>query len=417
MPPLPGYDEALERVLEHMVRVRTREVALHEALGKVLREDVLADRDQPPFDRSAMDGFAVRSSEIARGVQLKIDGSMPAGGDRASFETPVPAGCARRIATGAPLPAACDAMLPMEVASVSSDGASVSFAVDGCRPWQNIHRRGADKGKGEPALVANRVIEPQHVGIAAAIGHVKLKVSDSLRITVLTTGDEVVPPETSIQALQPQQIRNSNGPMLLGLLRCLLPGADARVEHVHVPDEPEQTRTAAREAIARSHLVLTTGGVSVGERDYLPWAWKQLGLDVVLQGVAIQPGKPVFVARDEGKMVIGLPGNPVSVLCTAHLFVWPVVRMMMCVAPSATKFLWRDVVLGAETKASSKRQVFRAASIAPDGRSAWVLPWQGSGDLMHTYSADAWVRLPLQDEVIPAGTVVKMLPMIGVSRL
>ena len=201
----------------------------------------------------------------------------------------------------------------------------------------------------------------------------------------------MLPAATTTADLAINQIRNSNGPMLIAILETW---GMPTLHHVHLPDDPEATRAAAREALSSSHIVITNGGVSVGERDFLPAAWQHLGLETLLHNVNIQPGKPVFIARDENKLVLGLPGNPVSVLCTAHLFVRPLLRVMLGVTPAPLP--WREVQLAQGTKSNAKRELFRAARLEPDGR-ATVLSWQGSGDLMHTADAEGFVRLPLRD--------------------
>jgi molybdopterin molybdotransferase len=457
---LPGYDDALARVLRSVPPLGVERVALSAALGRVLREEVKADRDQPPFDRSAMDGFAVRSGEVTPGASFPVVGSIAAGAGPAGIENVMPASAVMRIATGAPLPRGADAVVPIEQATVSGGSCeSVTFHVSQVPPWQNVHRRAIDAARGAVVLKAGTRLGPQHIGIAAAVGAVELVVSQRPRITLLTTGDEVRPADTLTDGLEPQQIRNSNGPMLAAFLAAL---GVPLLHHEHVPDEAERTLCAAREALSHSHLVITNGGVSVGERDYLPWAWRQLGLNVVLQGVAIQPGRPVLACGDgagegtearryegtkgEGaepsdhskreprnsevarnpqsaitnhqstialsKMVLGLPGNPVSVLATAHLFAWPVLRLMLAGGDrEAAALPWRMAPLREAVTATSRRQVFRAARCHGDG-SVSVIRWHGSGDLMHTAEADAFVRLPLQDEPIAAGTMAPLLPMV-----
>lgn len=409
--PSPTYDQALDLILPHVPRVGEERVPLAQTLCRVLAEDVKADRDQPPFDRSAMDGFAVRSADITPKASLPVIGAVAAGGDAESFTVPIAPGTARRIATGAPLPVGADATIPIEQAAVSGEASAqrVAFVVDSAKPWQNVHRRASDAALGSLVIRAGTRIAPHHVGILAAVGNATPLVKQRPRITVLTTGDEVVPCDTPTSSMGPQQIRNSNGPMLLALLRSQLAGDEAVMHHEHLPDDPEVTLAAAREALSRSHLVITNGGVSVGERDFLPSAWRRLGLETILHGVNIQPGKPVLVVKDDCKLVLGLPGNPVSVLCTAHLFVWPVLRRMA--DANAAPLPWRSVTLAGETKATAKRQLFRAAKLNADG-SATVLPWHGSGDLMHTADADGWVRLPMQDEPVRAGTVVPWLDAI-----
>ena len=316
--PLPSYDEALERIIAHAPSLEEETASLDDAPGRTLRQTIVADRDQPPYDRSAMDGFAVRSGDVS-GSHM-ITGEVAAGASPQGQDT----SGVLHIATGAAAPSGYDAVIPIEQASV--DGDRVTFDVDKVEPWQHVHRQGTDATTGQVLIESGTRIGAQHVGIAAAVGATQLKVAVRPRITLLTTGDEVFAPDTPADALRPHQIRNSNGPMLRAMLAAL--GAPL-LEHVHVPDDLEQTLCAAREALSRSHLVITVGGVSVGRRDFLPMSWEQLGLEKLVHGVAIQPGKPALVAKDECKLVIGLPGNPVSVWTTAHLFVKPLVEAML----------------------------------------------------------------------------------------
>jgi len=290
----------------------------------------------------------------------------------------------------------------------------------------------------------------------------QLSVIERPRITLLTTGDELRDAATPTAELEPQQIRNSNGPMLAAFFEAL--GAPL-IAHVHVPDEPEQTLAAAREALAHSHLVVTVGGISAGERDFLPRVWEQLGLHTLLHGVAIQPGRPLFVATPsteeapDNKLVIGLPGNPVSALLCAHLFVRAVVAgrhegtgarrheggagevgsrksevggekaeglgpgaegqkesahsspgpkargPWPCVLP------WREVTLASDVRANARRELFRAARVIGDGLVE-PIEWHGSGDLVHLAAAEGVVRLPVQEGTVAAGTTVPYLPLV-----
>jgi molybdopterin molybdotransferase len=323
------------------------------------------------------------------------------------------AGGVARIATGAAVPQAFDAVIAVEQSSVSVvDGAErVRFEVEEVVAGRNIHRRATDATAGEVLIEAGRRLSVAQVGIACAVGATELTVTRLPRVTVLTTGDEVCEPGTATEDLQPQQIRNSNGAMLKAFLEAL--GVPV-VRHVHVADEPEMTVTAAREALGESNLVVTVGGVSVGQRDFLPEAWRTLGLREVVHGVAIQPGKPVLVAQVEGeveKLVIGLPGNPVSVLVTAHLFVWPVLRKMLGLGAGLP---WRKLRLSEAVKPSERRQMFRAGELVGDGHEeVRVLAWHGSGDLVHTAKAQGLVRLPMQGQVMEAGMAVGFLPLVG----
>lgn len=406
---LPGYEQALDTVLARVSELDEEWVPLGGALNRVLCEAVIADRDQPPFDRSAMDGYAVRCHELVIDKPHPIVATIPAG----SVADPS-ADLARgvsRIATGAVVPPVYDAVVPVERAREDAQGQHVVFEKHTIDPGACIHRRGADAKAGQVLIEPGTLLNAPHIGIAAAVGAVMLSVKHKPSVSLITTGDEVRPPATATNALEPYQIRNSNGPMLDALLRGL--GTEL-MDHVHVTDDPEATRAAAEEALSKSDLVITVGGVSAGRRDYLPGVWEELGLETIIKGVAIQPGKPVLVAQpasDRGKLVIGLPGNPVSVFATAHLFVWPVVRAMLGLSAGLP---WRRVWTTDEIKTNPRREAFRPARLTGGTLDqAQVIRWQGSGDLAHTAGTDGFLRLPAQAQPLSAGAEAWFLPMIG----
>ncbi len=406
---LPSYDEALSKVLARVAVLDEASVPLGGALGRVLCQDIVADRDQPPFDRSAMDGYAVRVGELAADQQQPIVATIPAGGV-ADPGCDLTAGVAR-IATGAAVPGAYDAVIPVEQANESSGGQCVSFSTADVKSGACIHRHGADARAGQVLIPAGTLLGAPHIGIAAAVGAVMLTVKHRPSVSLITTGDEVRPPATATNDLEAQHIRNSNGPMLDALLSGL--GTEL-MDHVHVVDDPDATRAAAQEALTKSDLVVTVGGVSAGRRDYLPSVWEALGLETIVKGVAIQPGKPVLIAQPVDnceKLVIGLPGNPVSVLATAHLFVWPVVRAMLGLSPALP---WRRVWLSHEVKPNPRREAFRPARLIGDTRDqVEMIHWQGSGDLVHTSTSSGFLRIPAQEQTLQPGSQARFLPMIG----
>jgi molybdopterin molybdotransferase len=405
--PLPTYEQALARVLSDVCVLESENVPLGGALGRVLGEDIVADRDQPPFNRSAMDGYAVHSAEVRAGADYQIVTTISAGA--------MPEPCAdltkgvARIATGASVPDAYDAVIPIEQAEETSG--QVKFSLESVEQGKSIHPRGRDAMAGQVVIGRGTLLGPQHVGVAAAVGAVDISVVRRPMVSLITTGDEVRAPATPTEKLQPQQIRNSNGPMVEALLRVL--GAEL-MDHVHVPDDPDATMSAAREALDKSDIVVTVGGVSVGRRDFLPGTWEELGLDTVVRGVAIQPGKPVFVAQTRktpGKLVIGLPGNPVSVLATAHLFLWPVIRV---VSGLSSVLPWRRVHLSHPVAPKPRREVFRSARLIGETRDeVELVAWHGSGDLAHTTQAEGLVRLKTGTQPLQAGDAVPFLPFIG----
>lgn len=411
--PLPSYDEALRQLLDHAQTLpgppagpSTETAQLHELDGRVLAEPVLADRDLPPFHRSAMDGYAVRLQQVVLHEPVPVIGTLAAGASADGLDTSAPRGVLK-IATGAAVPEAYDAVIPIEQTEPSGDGRTVTFT-QSVRPGFAVHPRGADAKAGDTLIPAGTRLNPHHTGIAASAGITQVPVHPKPRVVVLSTGDELLPPETTTQDLAPQQIRNSNGPMLCALAQA----AGAQVlRHEHLVDELDATLDGAQRALQDADLVLTSGGVSVGERDHLPAAWQQASTQTILHGVAIQPGKPVLIAQanPQNTTILGLPGNPVSVLATFHLFAWPLIRAMQGQSP---RLPWQRATLAEETKPKAQRELFRAATIDQDHR-ATLLPWQGSGDLSHTAAMHGFVRLPRQEDPLPAGSTVDFLPVLA----
>ena len=363
-----------------------------------------------------MDGFAVRSGSLTPS-RLPICGTVAAGAPPATFRRPLAPGSVMRISTGAPLPEGADAVVPIEQATVDpdDDAPMAAFSVGSVDAWSNVHRQAVDARAGQVVLKAGTLLGPHHLAVAATVGAVELAVAERPRVALLTTGDEVRPAELPTEQLEPQQIRNSNGPMMAAFLGAI--GTELVMQR-HVLDDADQTETAARDALSQAHCVITAGGVSVGTRDRLPGAWRSLGCETVLHGVAIRPGKPLLVVTGKlnhaAPLVIGLPGNPVSVLTTAHLFVWPVLVKMMRGDSESTTLPWRDVVLADPVSAQRQREVFRTARLCNLSR-VQVIPWHGSGDLMHTAHADGFVRLPRQDAPVPEGTTLRFLPCVSGS--
>lgn len=416
MQELPVYDAAVSSVLKNLEVLNSETLDLRTAAERVLRGEVCADRDQPPFDRSAMDGFALRAGAWGEGKSFRVVGSVPAGGVLPGDLAVDPERDVVRIATGAAVPGVFDAVVQIEK-SVEREGGepAVVFDVEAVRPGMNIHRRGADATAGQVVIPRGTRLQPHHLGIAAAVGATQLSVSRRPRVIVLSSGDEVRPPETATPDLEPQQIRNSNGPMLIAMLNLM--GCEV-VRHEHVVDEADAVKTACERAADEADLVVTTGGVSVGQRDLFPDTWPTLGFETVLHGVKMQPGKPVFIAKRQsssgpsaGGLVVGLPGNPVSVWATAHLFVWPIVRKLSGLEPTLP---WRRVWLAVPAKGNARREAYRAARFVGETREqVEVIAWQGSGDLTHTASADGLLRMPIHAGEIPAGSGLSFLPILG----
>jgi molybdopterin molybdotransferase len=361
----------------------------------VLVRSIVADRDLPPFDRAQMDGYAVRAGEIGQIDAFPVAATVHAG--RPGDVVVPPAQCAA-IATGAPLPADVDTVIPHEE---SDRGDPVRFRISSIERGHAVHPRGADALKGDTLATAGTVLRAHHLGIAAAVGLQELPVARRPKATVLTSGDEVVPVGAEVRT---HQIRNSNGPMVRELLGRI--GAEA-VGQRHVADDVDVTVTAVAEALDESDLVVTVGGVSVGGRDCFPEAFGTNLVSFTLRGAAIQPGRPILVGRAPGgRVVVGLPGNPVSALVCTCLFCWPIVRAQLGLDPSLP---WRQVELVEPLMPNPHRRAFRPAALVGEGR-ARVPKWAGSGDLAHTAATDGVVELPVQARRVEAGTRVRFLP-------
>lgn len=416
VPPLPTYDQALSIVLhairatfgpDHHMGARRRDLRL--ADGAFLAEPIRADRDLPPFDRVTMDGFAVRSGDIRKDVRLPLTGAISAGdapGPALSPETCI------AVATGCPLPSGADAVVPHE--QTSSDGRAVSFHVPSVEPLHNVHRRGADATRGEDLLRAGEQLDPARLAIAAAVGVTRPLVrAGRPSVRILSSGDEIRPAATPTNDLAPQQIRDSN----LHALATLVPLMGGRIESTqHVPDDLPPTTQAVRAALREADVLVTIGGVSAGPRDHFPAAFEACGVTTIVRGVNLQPGRPILVGVGDGSsaepgqtmrpIVLALPGNPASVMVTAHLFLWPVLRLLSGFDEALP---WEERSLDEPAQPNPRRESFRPAA-ASAGTGARVIPWSGSGDLVHLRSADGVVRLPEQSEVLQAGTPTLFLP-------
>lgn len=402
-PPLPDYRTALDLVLAAMQpRHESERVPLAQAAGRVLSETISADRDYPPFNRATMDGYAVRSADVGHFESFRVLGMVAAG----SAEQPaIGPGETVRIATGAVLPPDADAVIQHEL---SDRAEPVRFTPRSIKSWKNVHRHGQDATAGAALLDSGTRLGAQHLGILATVGCTRVPVCVQPRIAILTSGDEVLPPDSP--RVLGHQIRNSGGSML-PMMIASMGGQPGRI--AHVIDQPDATSAAVREALANHDVLITIGGISAGDRDCFHAAFESSGVQSILRGASIQPGKPIFVGRAEqaglAGIVIGLPGNPVSVLATAHLFAWPIIRVLAGLTPTLP---WTRVHLARDTRGNAHREAFRPGIWNREKGTAEVLDWAGSGDLIHTANADGLLALPIQTDAIANGTTLSFLPWV-----
>ncbi|WAI85396.1 MULTISPECIES: gephyrin-like molybdotransferase Glp [Achromobacter] len=294
---------------------RREEIELNEVAGRVLATDLQATVDIPPADNSAMDGYALRVDDWRAGARLPIQQRCYAG----DVPEPLKPGHAIRLFTGSLIPDGADTVVMQEDAVEADNQVEITRAP---APGQHIRRRGEDTMAGAPLLAAGAMLQAAHVALLASQGLATVPVMGRLRVGILTTGDELVPPGTP---RAPEQIYNSNGPMLAALTR----GLGAIPVHVlHARDTEEELLAAFKTLLADCDLVLSVGGVSVGERDLVKPALASLGGELSLWKVRMKPGKPVALAQIGGKPVVSLPGNPVSAYAVFAMLVSPLVRRM-----------------------------------------------------------------------------------------
>jgi molybdopterin molybdotransferase len=394
-------EEALQIILNHIKEGTKAVVKIEDTFGLVLAEEVRAQSDIPPFDNSAMDGYAVISSDIRnasreRPVMLRLLEDVPAG---SIPSRELVKGYATKIMTGAPVPGGADAVIIVEETE-ERDGTVQCFA--GVHPGENVRRSGEDVKKGELVLPGGSHIRPQEMGMLAALGKRKARVIRRPRVAILATGSELVGID---QTPGPGQIRNCNNYSLIGLVKkyggqpvdCGLARDDARV-----------LRKKLLEA-SGCDMVITSGGVSVGEHDLVKGVLAELGAEMKFWKVCMKPGKPLAFGIINDKPVFGLPGNPVSVVISFEQFVRPALLKMMgrknLEKPTITAVLEEAV-----EKPSDRVHLVRATVIRRNGQyHASPTGPQGSGILKSLVMADGLIVLPKETTRVAAGDRVKVI--------
>ena len=312
MADLRPVSEARGLVLAAVRPLPAEEVPLADALGRVLAEDVSSPLDVPPFDCSAMDGFAVRAGP---GAQLRVIGESRAGHPAVERVEP---GSAVRISTGAVLPAGADAVVPVEHTEETAEGVTVPDR----SPGDNVRRAGEDIRRGDLVLRAGTKLGPAEVGVLASLGSPAASCARRPAVVLLVTGDELAEPG---ERLDPGRIFSSNAYALAGQIA----GAGGRLlRRETVPDDAGPTRAALEGALADADVVCVSGGVSVGPHDHVKDALRDLGVEERFWGVRLKPGKPTWFGVRGETLVFGLPGNPVSAMVTFHLFARPALRAL-----------------------------------------------------------------------------------------
>ena len=377
---------AAGRLIEgHLVCLPIESLPVAQCAGAVLRENVYAERDQPPFDRVSMDGIALASSAAsANRRQFRLQATQAAG------EPPLvlrnEEHCIE-IMTGAVLPTGCDCVVPIEQVRIDEATAeidSASLAI----PWKNVHRRASDQRQGALLLAAGTLLHAPEIAVAASAGMARLRVSGQPSIIVISTGSELVEPG---EPIAPHQIRRSNAYAVAAALR---ERGFQRVAEDHIDDDAEALRERLSRHLRTHEVLVLSGGVSMGKFDLVPQTLEALGVQRILHGVAQRPGRPMwFGTTPEGRAVFALPGNPVSTLVCLSRYVLPALFAAMGVRAAdsqrialATALEWKPALTG-----------FMPVRVAHDD---WGRPWatpcptNGSGDFTALALTDGFVELP-----------------------
>lgn len=390
--------EALRLIFAACAPLPAQAVPVAGAMDRVLAAPVLAPGALPPFDNSAMDGYALGggAEPLAAGCEWPIEGEQAAGDDLAHAQRG-----AWEIMTGARLPDGLDRVIPMEQTQRLEGPQRVRLLAD-VAAGENVRSAGSDVPADEAVFAAGTVLAPQHLMLLAALGVDRVTVAERPRVAVLCTGRELV--DDPAVPLASGQIRNSNG----SFLAARLPRAGAELAHIEtVGDEVDAFFDAfARARAAGARVVVSTGAVSMGRYDFVPQALERLGAETIFHKVAIRPGKPLLFARLPGGMLFfGLPGNPIAVAVGLRFFVEPALRAMLGLPREVP---WR-VPLAADFTKKPRLRFHLKARVVLDAQgqlTAYVLPGQESYRIHPLTEANAWVVVPLDAENLPVGTPV-----------
>ena len=394
--------EALQIVREQTRPLETETVALHKALGRILAEDIVADTDLPPFDRSQMDGYAVRAEDtVSAPVRLKIAGESAAG---KGWHHELKEGQAVRIMTGAPVPKGADAVQQVELTHELKDNTVVEL-LEGVDLGRSIVKRGSEITAGEVTLRPGVTLNQAMLAVLASFGYAKVMVGRKPRVSVLATGSELVGVD---EQPGPDQIRDSNNYSI----GAYSESAGGLVELLPLTsDDTSSLKTVIAEAASRSDLLVTSGGVSMGVYDFTKVALNELGAEIFFDRVALRPGKPTVFARlPNGTLMFGLPGNPVSVSVTFNLFARTAIQAMQGATEPALRV--ETAVLAKPVKGTADRESYLPAQLTTndDGQLiAFPLKWGGSSDFVSFARATALVIIPVGPHKWDSDSIVKVV--------
>jgi molybdopterin molybdotransferase len=394
-----SVEEALGILLSNLPERKVEQIQFHSALGRILAENLIATSDIPPFHRSAVDGYALIASDVANApVELNVAGESRAG---AGMPGKLKPGEAISIMTGAPVPDGADCVQMVEQSRLSKGGKQVAILTS-VKAHENIAPRGSEARAGEVVLDSGHRLGPAEIAVMATFGYKEVKVYKKPSVAILATGDELVELGQSPRA---DQIRNSNAFCLASQLRYL----DIEADYLGIAkDDKDELRQKMLAGLERDVLIIT-GGVSMGEYDFVQDVFHDLGLEILFSKVAIKPGKPTVFARRGDKLVFGLPGNPISALVTFECFVRPALgRLCGMKSPELPRMMGE---LLADMKQSPGRMAFLPAWVfwEEDGWKVEPLRWRSSADIIGFTHANATFIFPKNRDFLSRGELVEIM--------
>lgn len=381
---LPVVDEvyaAVGTLASQLRPVGIETIPVAQSIGRVLADSLLADRPSPPLDFSAMDGYALRLSDAS----LK---TLPVAGTACAGSPPVqlPENSAIQIFTGAPVPIGSECVVKREDTVESTDSMELALPVDALKLGQNIRRQGENVEQGAEVLAAGTEITPAAIAAVATFATAELAIHRRVRVSILNTGDEIL---SAGQSVEPWQIRDSNGPTLAAWLQQY-PWIEI-VHRSHVGDQLSTVEDAIRSSLAASDAILLTGGVSMGDTDYVPQAIENLGGETVFHRLPIRPGRPVLGAHLDGKLLLGLPGNPVSVAVTSRVIGSPLLKTLAGIHSTAETPAC--VTISDADDRTLHLVWYRLVDLNSDGSVSFSKS-MGSGDLVSLARSHGFVQVP-----------------------
>ncbi|WET49787.1 molybdopterin molybdotransferase MoeA [Chryseobacterium indologenes] len=371
-------------------------IAYDHALGRILDEDLIADRDLPAFDRPTVDGIAIRYNAYEKGIRsFSIKAVQSAGEPSVPIDSETE--CIE-IMTGAALDASLDTIIRYEDLSINNGIASITIDI---KKGQNIHLKGRDKKEGEVLVKAHQVITPAIIGIAASIGKTTIAVKKYPKIIIISTGDEMVSPE-SIPS--PYQLRRSNGVTIQSVLKNF----HIETDTLHLNDDYEAIKKELSRCIHEYDVLLMSGGVSMGKFDYLPQVCEELGVEKLFHKIKQRPGKPFWFGKNQhNKLVFAFPGNPVSVFMCLHRYFIPWLEKSLEISGNSSQF----AVLQNDIEVPFSLQYFVQVKLGTNqlGQlTAESVHTNGSGDFSHLADTNAFMELPLEKDSFKKGEVYKI---------